>query len=334
MQLVLDDQERARVTSALKLARAMFGADSITTVWDDCHSLTIVVGRAYQRIVVSAKRAETGNVADSVSAYLRELQHALAARVELSDRLVPFEFLEGLPTSWEPLPEGIRTAMRYVSKVASDDVTRPTRNHVLCRPARDGKVVVVATDGHRLAEVTTSGYLGAELLVPAPIAALPEKTAVETAVWNERHAFHVPSLGFTYVSWGDEEFPPYEAVFPSEERLATLFTDSRSARKSLEPFVRAYKARTKAERGSVRLSFANGCLKAEYADTSFTLGCGEMEMSGKLAPIGVNPVYLDEALSLVQGQVTLEFRGPRDPIVVEGRCKAGECRQLIMPVHI
>ncbi len=207
---------------------------------------------------------------------------------------------------------------------------------------RDGnKLTVVATDGHRLA-MAKGACKGAKGEGKATIAIVPTKAlhllqrlfndgeeTVRVKIENSQILFatDAATLASNLV---EGNFPPYKDVVPKDgDRKATLNTDT------LVSAFRRAALLTNEESKGVKMSFSKDGLT--LSSRAPEMGEAEInvelpEYSGEAIDIGFNPVYMLDALKVIEeDKVNFEFKAGNKPGVLK---TAGNFLYVVMPVNL
>ena len=201
------------------------------------------------------------------------------------------------------------------------------------------KLVLVATDGHRLAQARGScrkaGDETRSCIVPTKALTLLQKLFddAEQAVrvqFRENQVLFATDEATLATNLVEGTFPPYKDVIPKDgDKKAIVSTDM------LVSGVRRAALLTNEESKGVRMAFADGSLTM----TSRAPEMGEAEVrvdlpefNGDPIEIGFNPSYLLDALKVVgENQVTIEMKAANKP----GVLKTGpDFLYVVMPVNL
>jgi DNA polymerase III subunit beta len=237
--------------------------------------------------------------------------------------------------------ESLLGAIEQTQIAASTDEARPVLTGELLQIAGP-RLILVATDGHRLAErrltAVTSEELEASLIVPAralgelPRAFRGESGDVEVLVSKARNQIFFRA-GTSEVTSRliDGNYPNYAQVIPSKSstsvRLAT--GDLMQTVKAVSLFARdsANVIRIRAQQGSVMLSATTN----EVGDSRAELGA---EVDGSEIQIAFNARYVLDALSVMEAeQVEFKFDGPLSPGLIKPP-GSDDYLYVIMPVRV
>lgn len=227
-----------------------------------------------------------------------------------------------------------RELARMLTTVAPSISTDETRYHLAVaslRPIDRRRVMLVATDGHRLARVEGEmfgGPLPGELLIQrrtvfeiARLAAGKACGSVRIAVGPAWSAWEFGETGIgVFVKRPETTFPPFEQVIPA--RPAQRATVERTA------FARAIRevlaAMQRNERPGIVLGFGGGACRItrETPETSahVELPCEfEDDAPDVLDAVAVNGAFLLDALDgCTADRITLAFENALDPIRIDG----------------
>ena len=226
---------------------------------------------------------------------------------------------------------------------AAKEMTRYAINGVLFEK-KGKKLLLVATDGHRLAQTRDDTIEGSTKDVSAvvPIKAInlierlltdPEQTV--SLQFKENKLFVQVSAeggGVTATlscALVEGTFPPYNDVIPKDSDKKMTINRLR-----FESAVRRASLLTNEESKGVRLAFTAGSLSIssrapEMGEAKIDL---PVEYSGEAIDVGFNPLYLMDALKVAdQETVTFELKTPNKP----GLLKSGPSfLYVVMPVNL
>lgn len=207
---------------------------------------------------------------------------------------------------------------------------------------RDGnKLTVVATDGHRLAlakgscKAPKSDAKTASAIVPTKALHLLQRLfndgeeTVRCKIDNSEILFATDTATLA-TKLVEGNFPPYKDVLPKEcDRRATLNTDT------LVSAFRRAALLTNEESKGVKMSFAKEGLT--LSSRAPEMGEAEInvelpEFSGDPIDIGFNPVYMLDALKVIEDdKVQYEFKAGNKPGVLK---TASNFTYVVMPVNL
>ena len=241
--------------------------------------------------------------------------------------------------------DGLLRAIEQTQMAASTDEARPVLTGELLDI--DGQqLVLVATDGHRLAERKLSAALSegateelkARLIVPAralgelPRAFRGETGEVEVLVSRARNQIFF-RCGSSEVTSRliDGQYPNYSQVIPNKSsttlRVSTAALTQTVRAVSLFARDSANVIRLRAQTGSLVLSATTN----EVGDSRAEL---EAEVDGSEIQIAFNARYVLDALGVIEcDQVELRFDGPLSPGLIKAP-PTDDYRYVIMPVRV
>ena len=229
---------------------------------------------------------------------------------------------------------------RTIFSVSTDE-TRYSLNGVYIEEGVEGKVRMVATDGHRLAfEERTLGSLG---LAKGVI--LPRKGLAEVKRLMESGDEGMISLGFMenmgLVTKGNVElfmrliegdFPDYTKVIPSgNPNIAGIDHDE------LHQALRRVSILSSERYKGIKMDFSNGkiAISANNPDLGEAVEEVEARYNGKSLSIGFNARYLLDVLGVLggEGEITIELKDELSPSVIR---KTGNDSYLyvLMPMRL
>ncbi|MCB9496018.1 MAG: DNA polymerase III subunit beta [Fibrobacteria bacterium] len=240
------------------------------------------------------------------------------------------------------IPSGV---MRNLSDrtlfAVSNDQTRLSLNGVYWEPQQNGRMAMVATDGHRLgfatAESSEGGLTHGVIVPPKAInqvlrVAVGDETLIDVHLADGSARFRSGVVEiFTKLIEGP--YPNYGQVVPkASARAATVHRDEFAS------IVRRVATLANRNTRQVRLSFAPGRL--EVSAQNLDLG-GEgrdsvsVEYAGEPFDIGFNAAYLLEILKLIETpQVRLKMNQPTQACVLEPALEAPENFFILMPLRL
>lgn len=243
-------------------------------------------------------------------------------------------------SSWKVSGELINQMIERTSFAVSTEESRPILNGVLWQLA-DREMRMVATNGHRLAKLTTpsesDGAPHADLIVPPKALAQVQRLfQTEDEIDVARSENH---LGFrrdgtrVYTRLIEGPYPNYEQVIPKDnDRIAI------SDKETLTRALRRMAVVASEQTHRVRLAFAgtNLRLSVETPDLGDAHEELEVEYNGEPLDIGFNANYLLEVLRYMPtDEVKLSFKAPERAATVEPAGEEGaEYLCLIMPLRL
>lgn len=229
----------------------------------------------------------------------------------------------------------LREMLRKTAYAASQDDTRKTLRGVLAS-FKDGKLMMVATDGRRLAlvehEVEFPASAEKDIVLPVKVVseltrALGTDGDVEITVEKSQVAFR---LGDTriYSKLLDEVYPNYRQVIPGKCAEKVV-----ADRKLLLDALDRVSVMSHDESNSVRLLFADNQLQirtvAEKGDARDVL---PVKYSGKEIEIVFNPNFVMDPLKAIdEDEVTIELNNGSSPALI--KC-AVPFLYVMMPLRI
>jgi DNA polymerase III subunit beta len=237
--------------------------------------------------------------------------------------------------------EGLLRAIEQTQMAASTDEARPVLTGELLN-IQGPKLLLVATDGHRLAErrlgASAPDNLDARLIVPArALAELPrafrgEAGEVEVLVSSARNQVFF-RVGTSEVNSRliDGGYPNYSQVIPSHSSTVVKISTpvlSQTVR-AVALFARdsANVIRLRAQSGSLVLSATTN----EVGDSRAEL---DADVEGPEVQIAFNARYVLDALSVLEcDQVELHFDGPLSPGLIR-QPGSDDYLYVIMPVRV
>ncbi|MDQ6772298.1 MAG: DNA polymerase III subunit beta [Candidatus Dormibacteraeota bacterium] len=235
-------------------------------------------------------------------------------------------------------------AVEQTQMAASTDEARPVLTGELLQINRASPMLLVATDGHRLAErhvkATVAADLEAKLIVPArALAELPrafkgEPGEVEVIVSKARNQVFFRAGNAEVTSrLIDGSYPNYAQVIPTKSstqvhvNAAELMQTVRAVSLFARDSANVIRLRASADTGTLTLTATTnevGDSRAELAAT----------VKGEEIQIAFNARYLIEALSVMGGEtVELQFDGPLGPGLIRPP-GSEDYLYVIMPIRV
>ncbi len=276
-------------------------------------------------------------------------------QIELSCGRSHFK-LNGLPSEEFPnLPEvhfeegwtvrggELHRLIHHTSFAVSTEESRPILNGVLWE-LRDGRMQMVATNGHRLArmavEAEASGAPSADFIVPPGALQQVERLFEEDdELQVARNGNH---LGFrsgsreVYTRLIEGSYPNYEQVIPKDNDKA-----ARVEKGALESAVRRMAVVASDQTHRIRMKFELDCVHLNVLTPDLGEGHDELELSydGEEIEIGFNANYLLEVLRYMPTEeVKMTFKAPERAATIEPNVGEDETAMdylcLIMPLRL
>lgn len=261
---------------------------------------------------------------------------------------IPSEDFPSLPTldfqqGWKVIGKDLHQLIHHTSFAVSTEESRPILNGVLWE-LRDGRMRMVATNGHRLASMQVktppANLPSANFIVP-PVALL-HATRLFKSDDEVEVAHRANELGFRtatveiYTRLIEGTYPNYEQVIPREnDKIAVVGRDLFAAA------VRRMAVVASDQTHRIRLRFADG--KVNLSVLTPDLGEAEDELElhyeGEPLEIGFNANYLLEVLRYIPTEdVKMTFKAPEraatlEPVAAkEKETPAYLC--LVMPLRL
>lgn len=249
------------------------------------------------------------------------------------------EFQEG----WSVSGGDLHRLIHHTSFAVSTEESRPILNGVLWE-LRDGRMQMVATNGHRLARMAlgseASGAPGADLIVPPGALQQVERLFEEKD--ELRVARNGNHLGFrsgtreVYTRLIEGTYPSYEQVIPKDNDK-----EARVAKDALASAVRRMAVVASDQTHRIRMTFRSDGVDLNVMTPDLGEGHDELELAydGEELEIGFNAAYLLEVLRYMPTEdVKLTFKAPERAATVEPIVDQGEeeldylC--LVMPLRL
>ena len=237
--------------------------------------------------------------------------------------------------------DGLLRAIEQTQMAASTDEARPVLTGELVQ-IEGQRLVLVATDGHRLAErrlsASAADELDARLIVPArALAELPrafrgELGEVEVLVSRARNqVFFRAGTSEVTSRLIDGQYPNYSQVIPNKSSTSVRVSTAELTQtvRAVSLFARdsANVIRIRAHAGSLVLSATTNEVGDSRAELDATVDGAEIQ-------IAFNARYVLDALGVIEcDQVELRFDGPLSPGLIKGP-SSEDYRYVIMPVRV
>jgi len=256
-----------------------------------------------------------------------------------------FPELPEMPAVLAEMPIGVLSSMigKTIFSISTEE-SRFTLNGALL-VLRKGGLVMVATDGHRLAMVESSGELPGisgsyRALLPRKamgelqkLASDSDPAAIVRFSGDENHLFFQLGDRLLLSRKLTGNFPDYERVLPKEHPYSVALN-----REELHGAIERVAQFSDERSRAIRVRFGDGEVKV-YSSVSET---GDSEESipaayeNQAVEVGFNAQYLLDFLRAVQGeQVTFLFKDPHSAGELRpGGEKAENYRYVIMPMRI
>ncbi|MFH1766428.1 MAG: DNA polymerase III subunit beta [Gemmatimonadota bacterium] len=261
---------------------------------------------------------------------------------------LPSEEFPNLPgvdfeKGWSITGSELQKLIHHTSFAVSTEESRPILNGVLWE-LRDGRMQMVATNGHRLARMAVPAgpatATSADFIVPpAALQQVQRLFKTEEALEVARDGNH---LGFrssgteVYTRLIEGTFPNYEQVIPKDNDRYAIVEKS-----ALESAVRRMAVVASDQTHRIRLVFSEGRVHLNVLTPDLGEGEDELELQyvGEELEIGFNANYLLEVLRYMPtDEVKLTFKAPEraatmEPVTAEGE-KGLDYLCLVMPLRL
>ncbi len=261
---------------------------------------------------------------------------------------LPSEEFPNLPEvdfekGWGITGKELQQLIHHTAFAVSTEESRPILNGVLWE-LRDGRMQMVATNGHRLARMAVPAgpatATSADFIIPP--AALQQvqrlfKTEDHLDVAREGNHLGFRSSGTeVYTRLIEGTFPNYEQVIPKDNDKYAIVEKS-----ALESAVRRMAVVASDQTHRIRLVFDEGKVQLNVLTPDLGEGEDELELQyeGEELEIGFNANYLLEVLRYMPtDEVKLTFRAPEraatmEPVTPEGE-EGMDYLCLIMPLRL
>lgn len=249
-----------------------------------------------------------------------------------------FPKLPAVPSGeWRELPESFGHSLRQVAPCISCDDTRPHVNSMLLR-ATGEKLVLVATDGHRMAmaDLRWPGQFESDLLIPqnaiTVIAKLLSGSASARIAVTKPIAHVLASGSILSVKLVDATFPPFEQIIPRDEGSAIVHVERAALLSVLASFRKLINGHN---HSGVKVCLAGGklALDADMRDGASVADEIQVDYDGPEKATGINAGYLVDALRAIDtDSACLMLRSDLDPTTLLS--DSGRFFSLVMPLRI
>ena len=328
-------------------------------VWMSGTDLDVAV-----RVRVPADVVEAGNLTapgKKLQEIAKELPDSPVEMVARGDQLelrcgrsafklngLPSEEFPSLPgvdfeKGWSITGKELQKLIHHTSFAVSTEESRPILNGVLWE-LRDGRMQMVATNGHRLARMAVPAgpatTTSADFIVPP--AALQQvqrlfKTDDDLEVARDGNHLGFRSSGTeVYTRLIEGTYPNYEQVIPKDNDKSAIVEKS-----ALESAVRRMAVVASDQTHRIRVVFSTGRVQLSVLTPDLGEGEDELELQyeGEELEIGFNANYLLEVLRYMPtDEVRLTFKAPEraatmEPVTPEGEADL-EYLCLVMPLRL
>lgn len=261
---------------------------------------------------------------------------------------LPSEEFPNLPSvdfekGWSVTGNDLQKLIHHTAFAVSTEESRPILNGVLWE-LRDGRMQMVATNGHRLARMAVPAgpatATSADFIIPpAALQQVQRLFKTEETLDVARDGNH---LGFrssgteVYTRLIEGTFPNYEQVIPKDNDRYAIVEKS-----ALESAVRRMAVVASDQTHRIRLVFSEGKVQLNVLTPDLGEGEDELELQyvGEELEIGFNANYLLEVLRYMPtDEVRLTFKAPEraatmEPVTPEGE-KGLDYLCLVMPLRL
>lgn len=275
--------------------------------------------------------------------------HRIEMKTETGQYKLTGESTENFPSNAEltttnELSIGSDVLGRLIGKTsfaASTDELRPAMMGVLFQIS-EKDIRSVATDGHRLVRMVTTGSadrkITADVLIPVKALNLIAKclTGTETQIaFDERQARFMLGEITLVTKLIEEKYPNYESVIPSENEKQLIVNKNQ-----LLASVRRTALYASSTTHQVRLAMKKDTLKVSAEDIDFGSEAHETmtaDYSSDAMEIGFNAGYVVDALGhLDTDEVVFHMHSPSRAVTVtpSSQREGEDLMMLVMPVRI
>lgn len=244
---------------------------------------------------------------------------------------------------WGVTGRELQKLIHHTAFAVSTEESRPILNGVLWE-LRDGRMQMVATNGHRLARMAVEAgpatATSADFIVPP--AALQQVQKLFKSEDNLDVARDGNHLGFrasgteVYTRLIEGTYPNYEQVIPKDNDKFAIVEKS-----TLESAVRRMAVVASDQTHRIRLVFDEGRVRLNVLTPDLGEGEDELELqyNGELLEIGFNANYLLEVMRYMPTEeVRLTFKAPERAATLEPVSPEGEDQMdylcLVMPLRL
>ncbi len=257
-----------------------------------------------------------------------------------------FPELPKIPEPIAEIPVGVLAGMiaKTVFSISSEE-SRFTLNGALLQ-LKPGGIIMVATDGHRLAYVETCGeipgiHTAYRALLPrkamGEILKLAGEAAADTKLTftgDENHLFFQLGDRLLISRKLTGTFPDFERVLPKEHKVA-INLPREEIRSAIERVAQFADERSRA----IRMQLCPGEVKvfSSISETGESEESVPVEYDGAALDIGFNAQYLLEFLRVIsQDNVVFSFKDPHSAAEVQpgGDGPQDQYRYIVMPMRI
>ncbi len=237
-----------------------------------------------------------------------------------------------------PAGEFKKMILQTIFSVSTDE-TRFFMNGVFMEKNQEGSLVLVSTDGRRLAFVK-KGFSGGvpdfkPVIIPTKVLSmlvkhLPEEGSLSVALTEKFIFFKFFSKTLTSVLI-EGQFPNYQKVIPQNQNKSFKVKKSelQEALKRVSIFVEQ-----KSNRTYFNLSDSKLVLSSEESDIGAAREELDFEFQGEDAVIALNYRYVEEPLKVLEDETLLvEFSDPSRAITLKPYPK-GDAFHIVMPMQI
>lgn len=247
-------------------------------------------------------------------------------------------------------PNKLQAILKKILFAAATNESRPVLTGVLCRGTSEG-LILVATDGFRLAEVTVAWSAidaqpptePVEMIIPAKmLKEIGQFSGISEDAWELRLTEDKNQVVFTtpdmrmYARLLEAEYPRYEAIIPTDFATTVQFDKD-----ALIQAVKTAAIFAHAQSHTIRVQIDQDQQKAFVRGESNELGRQEttlpVTVTGQSLETAFNANYLLDALTGIEGdQVVLQMRAADAPslFVAPEASDQESVRQIIMPVRL
>lgn len=222
----------------------------------------------------------------------------------------------------------------------STEETRYYLNGVFMHYRDDGKLVFVATDGHRLSRYVTDaphnietmpGIIIPRMAIDECMKLLPKEPAeIDIEISSSRIRLHVDNDTLFTSKLIDGSFPDYERVIPAANTITAIIS-----REALMEAVARVETVAADKSKSVRLTFSEGNVLLENSQKMDGAASEELDIIYDHAPyeVGFSGSYLGNILSVLTGsEVTIKMGEYGSPAILTG--DNGKLTTVLMPMRV
>lgn len=234
----------------------------------------------------------------------------------------------------------LRSLMDYVDYATADKDVRYYLNGLLMELSHEGHFNLVATDGHRLAKVSTAhstdygGEVAKQVILPkSAIVELKKllKSEEDCELCFAKNHIRVNLPHSTFITKLIEgKFPDYNRVIPTKQKSAAVFN-----REQLLNAINRIALIKDDKSSGIELSFSDGLFTLRSRNSNKEEGEEQIDIEyvGSLV-FGMNASYLQDALRAIQSEkVIFRMNDNVNSLLIEGM-ETDEAIHVVMPMRL